>query len=555
MALSPRTAAVLIFGSLVLRAQAPAQEVTIHTHSYTPPSMVLHAESNLVEAGLIVRDSQGRAVAGLHASDFEVSDNGVLEQITAFSELRSDGPPNPPTAAPLSRAGAETVPPAAVPPPESRFVTFFFDDFHGGAGLFVAKAARAFIAKGLRPSDRISIVTASGEGDLDFTNDAKLFAEKLDHVHLHTRAVVPSRCGVSPIDSYIFLHNLDGQIREAAIGAAMPCACFGGETQQSCRPKAIAVAQQAASSAWEQLHMQSLDTLDALKFAAKRLSEMHGVRILVLTSSGMLLRPGVPPELQTFLDAAVRANIVVDAIDAQGLIAPGAMDDTKAGMRRDLPRMTLQNIANATGGHFFKNNNDLAAAMELAANPDVSYLLAFNPGGHDGKFHTLKIRFKSKRPETLQFRPGYTSPEDKPVPPSTRAPLDAAVFSKETLQDVPATVALAAGQPKDDTIAVSVTFIVDVNRLQFGSADGRHMQQIIFLIALFDAKGGYVMGKESIMDLALTDERLASLEKTGLKTVATLNAPAGDYQVRAIVREGMKGSLTASTLPVGLRGN
>jgi hypothetical protein len=37
-----------------------------------------------------------------------------------------------------------------------------------------------------------------------------------------------------------------------------------------------------------------------------------------------------------------------------------------------------------------------------------------------------------------------------------------------------------------------------------------------------------------------------------LKTVATLNAPAGVYQVRTVVREGMKGGLTASTTAVEL---
>jgi hypothetical protein len=55
------------------------------------------------------------------------------------------------------------------------------------------------------------------------------------------------------------------------------------------------------------------------------------------------------------------------------------------------------------------------------------------------------------------------------------------------------------------------------------------------------------------MDLALRDETLASLKKTGLKTVAILSAPAGIYPARTIVREGMKGRLSASTMPVELR--
>ena len=554
-----RGIASLIFVPL-LRAQTPVQEVVIRTHAYTPPSTILRAESDLVESGLTVRDSRGRTVAGLHASDFEVFDNGVPQQITAFSELRPNGQPGAAAILPATGKPSETVPAANVPPAGPKFVTFFFDDFHMGSGemLFVKRAAQAFIGKGLIPTDKMSIVTTSGQGDLDFTNDARLFAEKLDHLAPHNRYVVPSYCGVSPIDSYIFLHNLDGQIVDEAIGAAVNCAgCTSQDTPASCRAKAYGVAQQAASSAWEQLQAQSLDTLAALGFAAKRLSEVNGTRILVLTSSGFLLRPGVPPELANFIDGAVRRNIVVHAIGAQGLEA--RMTGPKDSLRRSLFLMPLQNITNGTGGHYFKDNNDMAGDMELAANPEVTYLLAFKPGSPDGKFHTLKIRFKSKRADSLEFRPGYFSRANESEKALTaRAPLDDAVFSKQTLHDVPAIVTLADGQSKDGDkegmIPVSIRITFDVNRLQFATAKGRHMQQLVFLMALLDANGGFVAGKESIMDLALTDEKLASLKKDGLKTVATLNAPAGIYQVRTIVREGMKGGLTASTSAVELRG-
>ncbi len=93
----------------------------------------------------------------------------------------------------------------------------------------------------------------------------------------------------------------------------------------------------------------------------------------------------------------------------------------------------------------------------------------------------------------------------------------------------------------------------EVNRLEFTMANDRHAQQIVFLMTLLDSKGAFVTGKEAIMDLALTDEKLASLQKSGLKTVATLTAHAGVYQLRTIVREAMKGSLAASTIPVELR--
>jgi hypothetical protein len=206
----------------------------------------------------------------------------------------------------------------------------------------------------------------------------------------------------------------------------------------------------------------------------------------------------------------------------------------------------MEKVTDGTGGHFFKNTNDLAGAMDLAANPEVTYLLAFNPGPRDGKFHTLKIQFKSKRPESVQFRPGYFSPRDDQKT-SSRAAMDAAVFSKESLHELPAAVSVKPGDK-----SVSVTVAIDVGGLQFVVNNGRHVQQIVFLMSLLDSNGAFVTGKEAIMDLALTDEKLASLQEEGLKAVATLNAPAGTYQLRAIVREGIKGSLAASTIPVDL---
>jgi hypothetical protein len=136
---------------------------------------------------------------------------------------------------------------------------------------------------------------------------------------------------------------------------------------------------------------------------------------------------------------------------------------------------------------------------------------------------------------------------------AARRPLDDAVFSGQALEDIPTTIRLAGGQPKDGIIPVSIAITLDVNRLQFATSHGRHMQQIVFLMTLLDAKGTFVAGKESIMDMALTDAKLAALKKDGLRTIATLDAPPGVYQVRTVVREGMKGSLRASTTAVELR--
>jgi len=449
--------------------------------------MVLHAESNLVEVGLTVRDRNGQSVAGLQASDFEVLDNGVPQTITAFSELRREGHPSATPAAP-------------------RFVTFFFDDLHmgvPGATMFtlpeVKQAARAFATQFLKPGDRMSIATTSGLGVLDFTDDAKRFAEASDRLN--------SR----------------------------------GHLSQS-------VAEYQADV---------VTTLDSLGMAAKRLSEAPGTRVLVFVSAGFVAQffPGrrgrspayfnVESQVNDVIDAAVHGSVAIHVIDAKGL-------PIGSGWRLNQP---LQEVAERTGGHFFQNSNDLVGSMELAAHPQVGYSLAFTQAKRDGKFHTLKIRFTSKRADSLEFRPGYISrkDDDARAAPATHSTMDKAVFSKQNSQDVPFAVALQAVQLKEGVVRVSVFVTVDVNPLQFATSHGRHMQQLVLLTALLDRNGGFVTGVESTMDLALTDSTLASFQKDGLRTVAKLDAAPGLYQVRTVVREGMKGSLGASAAMVELR--
>jgi VWFA-related protein len=408
------------------------------------------------------------------------------------------------------------------------------------------KGARAFIAKGLKPGQFASIVTASGQGDLDFTADAQVFAEKLNHVASHERPPFTAPCGVDATESYIVANNLDAATIDRAIAIAMPCACQDQDplTSKACRPKALAVAQTLALASWGQTELQSINTIDALGLAVKKLSQRNGERILVLNSSGFLLRDG-EPALEKLIDGAVKWGVTVHAVDSETLGA------TQGLLKESIYWAGMEKLANGTGGRLFKNTNDLAGAMDLAANPEIQYLLAFNPGPRDGKFHTLKIRFKAKKPWSVQFRPGYFSPSpEQKRPPSSRDAMDEAVFSSEALREIPGEIYVGPGAERN-TVSIAVT--VNMGALSYTEGGGRHGQQIVFLMTLLDARGGFVTGKEAVMDLALSDERLASMKRDGLKGVVTLSAAPGAYRVRAIVREGMAGKLSAWTVPVELK--
>jgi VWFA-related protein len=415
-------------------------------------------------------------------------------------------------------------------------------------------------------------VTSSSAADQDFTGDAASIEAKLDQIRSHVRAPLASCPALTLVDAYLLIKNVDADVKSHAVQEAQLCIC-GPSADPTCinsRATTLAAPGLALSTAetiWNQAEVQSTTAVVALGDAVRHLAGVNGTRIMVLISSGFLppLSGQKNSTMDPIVNAALRWNIVIHSLDAKSLDADreGVNGNGFQNTRIDRTRLSrqtalwepLEKLSKGTGGHFFHNTNDLAGALQMATEPAISYQVSFNPGSRDGQFHNLKIAFKNKTFYSLQFRPGYFSPEELKKEALNRAALDAAVFSKQNLRELPAGVSLSAGQLSAGTIPLSVEVTVDVNHLQFATDAGRHVQQIVFLTTLLDPGNSFVTGKESIMDLSLTDEKLAALKKDGLKAVATLNVPAGIYHVRTIVREAMKGNLAASTIPIDLRNN
>ena len=125
---------------------------------------------------------------------------------------------------------------------------------------------------------------------------------------------------------------------------------------------------------------------------------MPGQRSVVVVSPGFLT-----PEtdmLQDYMDVVERAlhsDVMISTLDARGLyvVLPGgdisreshplspfaaAMElqyETESAVAED---DILSDLANATGGAFFHNNNDLDAGFkQVSATPEYFYILGFSP--------------------------------------------------------------------------------------------------------------------------------------------------------------------------------
>ena len=125
----------------------------------------------LVLARVVVREASGHAVGNLHKEDFELSDNGKKQLISAFDAEQIATAPSAeaknPTAAPDNTSPA--VQKAADFP--ARYVAYVFDDLRLEFGDLarVREAAQKRI-DGLAALDRVAIYSTSGQTLLDFTD-------------------------------------------------------------------------------------------------------------------------------------------------------------------------------------------------------------------------------------------------------------------------------------------------------------------------------------------------------------------------------------------------
>jgi VWFA-related protein len=556
---------------------------------YVPATAVsLRAETDLVEVGVVVRSRDGHAIPGLTRESFAVTDKGQRRQISYFAvEKRSapvDASVNATNAAPGSLVGAAVANRTRDP----RFIALYFEDFATGAGdlKHAQQAGGRFIKEGLDAGDNVAIFSTSGNF-LDYTSDRAKLIEAIDKLKPHPK-YNEAGAGCPRINSYeayqIAVLN-DAQVMDAAKAEAATCASDDGSEQytgmtSSQRTGAENHIRAQAELAWGQVRVASQTTLDAIGKALESLRKAPGPRLLLIASSGFNSGT-LEVERDRLIDLALRAGIVINAVDAKGLyaeaLARGLNDSVDnvgpipvqtfrveaEGLNGKLftANQAMSDLTQATGGLFFHNNNDLPFGFrQLGSIPEVSYVLGFNRlDAADGKYHKLKVSLVDTKPYVVQARPGYfamasTPDAGKTVGPAARETMDREVAGTSVVQDFPAVVAYRLeNSPQKGMMTVKTQIHVAFDGLKFPARDERRVQKFEFVAALLDASGNVVAGKEGTMDFALTDATYAKLSASGINAGLNLDVPPGKYRLRAVAREAVEGKMASSTLDVEVK--
>jgi VWFA-related protein len=569
--------ALLLFAAIAgfaARAQAPAtqpsapQQNTAELSARDAPA-TFSAKVNLVMVPVVVRDAQGKAVGTLQKEDFQLFDRGKPQAISRFSvekagepaipaEVATDETPIDKSLAPVAAAANGAAPIA------QRFTLYLFDDVHAGTGdLIQARdAADRHLSEALDPATRAAIFTTSGVGNVDFTGDRALLHDAL--MKLMPRPTMEPRGLDCPDLSYYMADMIYNKNDSTALHAAAQevlATCDPpppGETMAQAEPNAESIVRSAASRVLSMGERETRLAITVLESAIRRLAAAPGDRALILVSPGFLITDDLRAEETGIMDRAIRANVRINPLNARGLyvLIPGGDASTRnttaipevLNVKAQYDRESalseegiLAELADATGGRYFHNNNDLKAGFnQAAATPEFVYVLGFSPQNLklDGAYHPLKVALKMPRGLDLQARRGYYAPRHLPDPEEdAKREIQEALFSRDELQDIPVELHLQFFKSSDVAAKIAVLARVSIKNLRFRKAAGRNNDDLTILSGVFDRNGNYIGGTQKTVEMRLLDTSMDKLLNSGITVKTNFDVAPGSYTIRLVVRD------------------
>jgi VWFA-related protein len=395
--------AVLVCYSLMTPGAVFAQESRAGEGGFT-----FKVTSELVLVSVTVRDKKGALVRGLKQSDFTVLEDGKAQRLQSFdiedvNRFVEAAPQGGPTQAEVAAVKTELLTGRKATSPEAlrdrRLIVLFLDlsSLQSDDSDRAVESAKNFVAKQMTPADLVSIVTfdTSLKVAQDFSSDKKLLTAALDRVGGNE----------------------------------------GTGQEQGTTGTSEGTPDDAGSFVADDTDYNIFNTdlrLQALSTIAKNLAGIDQKKSILYFSSGMT-KTGIEnqAQLRAAINAAVRSNVSIYAVDSRGLEAmpPGGNAGSAslrgvsaysgAAVQNDLnsnfaSQETLVTIANDTGGKAFLDTNDFSKAYtKVQADSETYYVLGYRSSNQnkDGRFRRIQVKL-DRSDVKLEYRMGYYGPRD-----------------------------------------------------------------------------------------------------------------------------------------------
>ncbi|MFN2385515.1 MAG: VWA domain-containing protein [Thermoanaerobaculia bacterium] len=531
------------------------------------------AKAVLIEVPVNVIDRNGNPVEGLTAEDFEVFDDGKKQPITGFEILDQRRP------IPKASPGEPPIHPSA----RRHFLLLFDLSFGSPKGIVNARrAARDFVVTRMKELDLAAVATYSIEDGMKllvtFTGDRTQLAAAIDTLGFPTLAdrtpdplaFVLTQPSGSNATGFAFLRG-----SSASTGSGFDIALEEAlENLEIIRGKNFrAIYRDRVSRLLGSLAdlARALDSVQGRKhifylsegFDSRELSgstsEGGGARESEWVIRGQSWKvdndtrfgnAGTQSRMSQSLTLFNRSDCVIHAIDIGGLRAGSeitGLDQRVSGSD------SLFYMAEATGGEFLKNANDLGPSFDrLLDRTGLIYILAFQPVRvpETGKFHTLTVKTRNKA-YRVSHRTGYYEAKKylEMSPIEKKLAASSAIAAAVPKTDVPAWV-LAASFPGSQGLS-RVPVIVEIpgDRLLKGH-QGNRASVDVYAYAM-DGQGTTRDYLFHTIGLDLTKAE-AMLRRSGVKYYGEMSLPTGDYTLRVLVRNNETGRTGVTITPLSV---
>jgi VWFA-related protein len=524
-----------------------------------------------------VHGKGGVPVTGLSKSDFQLSDNGELQQITVFAEESSVA-----RAAAASKTATADLPPnvfsnstisAAQAQPNVTVILLDALNTDIQDQSFARDQVIRFLRQ-IQPGDHIGIY-ALGSGLRvihDFTSDSSDLMAALQKYGAKALTSTPGESTPGTV--------VDATPTNAPRAAGSPSSiALGQSSSDPLNLKGLFSLQGNTSEQDFFLQHRIEATIRALGFIAEHLTVFPGRKSLIWVSGGFPLAVGFGgpdgfsaenrdryvnnDEFKRCMRIINSANIAVYPVDAHGVMLDGSfagsstarpdhktMDLTGADQQQ-----TMRIIASRTGGKAFINRNDLDHAIrEAIADSDVSYTIGFYPTAQtfDGTYHKLTLKL-DKPHENLRYRDGYLDMAKPGQDQKTRqadlgvaatSPIDANGIALSA-QVLPG---MASGKPASAD-SLQVTVQINPRTVTLTPKDGLTLGQLDVLFVQHDKIGRSVGVLNNLIDLKLGTAEMTKVRRYGILFAKDLTREKNAESLRIIVRDVDSGTTGSISVP------
>ena len=362
----PIVASVLLTVALVSAQDAPAPQ--------NPSQPTFRTGVNIVRVDVIVTDDKGNPVTDLTQADFEIVEDGRVQTIDLFRQVRIDG--SVPTVDRPRQVLTRDTEEREASRDDVRIFAILLADYQvcGERSRLVREALTTFVGR-LGPNDLVAVMNPlTSIKDLAFTYDHDSIVQMIQRFE--------GRRG-----DYTPRNQIEQEHAQLLGGIEL---------------------------------IRAAVVRDALKALAVRLGSMReGRKTVIFVSEGF---PSGwlndPRQLREMTQEANRHNTSIYPIDPRSLIAsdgegggsirPGC-GRLPTGMRLRLSQDTLRELAEDTDGRAIVNRNSLTEGLaQILRDSSLHYLLGYSSTSTqaDGKFHPIRVRVKRPKLE-VRARKGY----------------------------------------------------------------------------------------------------------------------------------------------------